>query len=83
MLSNSGLEKNFWAEAVMTTCYLINKSPIVALDGGTPGEVWNGKNLNYSHMKIFGCEAFVYIPKENRTKLDDKSMKCIFFGICG
>ena len=36
--------------------------------------------MNYSHLKIFGCEAFVHIPKENRTKLDDKSMKCIFLG---
>jgi transposase InsO family protein len=80
MLSNSGLEKNFWAEAVRTTCYLINRSPTTALDGGIPEEVWTGKNLNYSHLKIFGCEAFVHIPKENRTKLDDKSMKCIFLG---
>jgi len=80
MLSNSGLEKNFWAEAVRTTCYLINRSPTTALDCGIPEEVWTGKNLNYSHLKIFGCEAFVHIPKENRTKLDDKSMKCIFLG---
>ena len=80
MLSNSGLEKNFWVEAVRTTCYLINRSPTIALDCGIPEEVWTGKNLNYSHLKIFGCEAFVHIPKENRTKLDDKSMKCIFLG---
>ena len=26
MLSNSGLEKNFWAEAVRNACYLINRS---------------------------------------------------------
>ena len=80
MLSNSSLEKNFWAEAVRTACYLINRSPTIALDGGIPEEVWTGKNLNYSHLKIFGCEAFIHIPKENRTKLDDKSMKCIFLG---
>ena len=80
MLFNSGLEKNFWAEAVRTACYLINRSPTTALDGGILEEVWTGKNLNYSHLKIFRCEAFVHIPKENRTKLDDKSMKCIFLG---
>ena len=80
MLSNSGLDKNFWAEAVRTTCYLINRSPSTALDGGIPEEVWTAKKLNYSHFKIFGCEAFLHIPKENKTKLDDKSMKCIFLG---
>jgi len=79
MLSNSGLEKIFWAEAVRTACYLINRSPTTALDCGIPEEVWTSKNLDYSYLKIFGCEAFVHIPKENRTKLDDKSMKCIFW----
>ena len=72
--------KEFWAEAVRTTCYLINRSPSIALDEDIPEEVWIGKKLNYSHFKIFGCEAFLHIPKENKTKLDDKSMKCIFLG---
>jgi len=80
MLSNSGLENNFWAEAVRTACYLINRSPTTALDCSILEEVWTSKNLNYSHLKIFECEAFVQIPKENRTKLDDKSKKCIFLG---
>jgi hypothetical protein len=26
----------------------------------------------------FGCEAFVHIDKENRTKLEEKSKKCTF-----
>ena len=80
MLSNFSLEKNFWVETVRTACYLINRSPTTALDGDILEDVWTGKNLNYSHLKFFGCEAFVHIPKENRTKLDDKSMKLIFLG---
>ena len=80
ILSNSGLEKHFWVEAVRTTCYLINRSPATTLGGGITEEVWTGKKLNYSHLKIFGCEAFVDIPKENRTKLDDKSIKSILIG---
>ena len=39
-----------------------------------------GKKVNYSHLKFFGCEAFVNISKENRTKLNDKSMKSVFLG---
>ena len=60
MLSNYGLEKHFWAEVVRTTCYLINRSPSTDLDGNIPKEVWTRKKLNYSHLNIFGCEAFVH-----------------------
>ena len=50
------------------------------LDGGIPEEAWIGKKVNYSFMKNFGCEAFVHVDKENRTKLDAKSHKCTFIG---
>jgi hypothetical protein len=33
------------------------------------------KKVNYSFLKTFGCEAFVHIDKENRTKLEAKSKK--------
>lgn len=78
MLSNSRLENNFWEETVRIACYLINWSPTTTLDGGIPEEVWMGKKVNYTDLKNFGCESFVHIPKEDRTKLGDKSMKCIF-----
>jgi hypothetical protein len=32
MLSNSSLSKCFWAEAASTACYLINRSPSIAID---------------------------------------------------
>ena len=50
------------------------------MDGGIPEEAWTGKNINYSFLKPFGCEAFVHINKENRTKLEAKSKKCTFIG---
>ena len=79
MLSNLGFEKHFLAKAMKTICYLINQSPTTTLDDSILKEVWAGKKENYSHLIFFGCEAFVHIPKEQRDKLDNKSMKCIFF----
>jgi hypothetical protein len=29
---------------------------------------------------VFGCDAYVHVPKENRSKLDKKAEKCIFIG---
>ena len=50
------------------------------MDGGILEESWIGKKVNYSFLKTFGCEAFVHINKENRTKLEAKSKKCTFIG---
>ena len=75
-----GLPLQFWAEAVDTVVYLINRGPSSSLDGIIPEEEWTGKKVNYSFLKTFGCEAFVHIDKENRTKLEEKSKKCTFIG---
>jgi hypothetical protein len=48
------------------------------LDGRIPEEAWKGKKVNYSFLKTFGCESFVHIDKENRTKIEAKSKKCTF-----
>ena len=43
-------------------------------------EAWTGKKVSYSFLKTFDYEAFAHIDFENRTKLEAKSKKCIFFG---
>jgi hypothetical protein len=80
MLSGARLGKEFWAEAVGIACYLVNKSPSSVLDDKTPQEVWIGKKPSLTHLKVFGCDAYVHVPKENRSKLDKKAEKCIFIG---
>jgi hypothetical protein len=43
-------------------------------------EVWSGKEVNLSHLKVFGCVSYVYIEYDARSKLDTKSRKCYFIG---
>eukprot|EP00253_Pinus_taeda_P031455 PITA_31455 len=59
---------------------LVSRSPSSALEDKTPQEVWTGKNPSLSHLRLFGCDAYVHVPKEKRTNLDSKSKKCIFIG---
>ena len=42
--------------------------------------MWTGRSASYSHLKVFRCKAFAHVPKEKRSKLDDKAMPCIFLG---
>ena len=44
MLSNAGLGKEFWAEAITYACHLINRLPSTAIGGKTPFEKWHGKH---------------------------------------
>jgi hypothetical protein len=78
MLSGVGLGQEFWAEAVGIACYIVNQSPSSTLDDKTPHKVWTGKKPSLKHLRVFGCDAYVHIPKENMSKLDKKVEKCIF-----
>jgi hypothetical protein len=80
MLNGVGLGQEFWAEAVGTTCYLVNQSPSSTLDDKTLNEVWSGKKPSLQHLRVFRYDAYVHVPKENRSKLDNKAEKCIFIG---
>jgi hypothetical protein len=50
------------------------------LDDKNPQEVWTGKEPSFTHIKVFGCDAYVHVPKENMSKLDKKDEKCILIG---
>ena len=75
-----GLPLQFWANAINNAFYLINKGPSSALDRGILEEAWTGKQIKYSFMRTFGCEAFVHIDENDRTMLEAKSKKCTFIG---
>ena len=77
MLSNAGMEKDFWAEAVNTACYLVNRSPSTAIECKTPFEMWSGKPCDYSNLKVFGCPAYYHVKD---GKLEPRAKKCIFVG---
>lgn len=82
MLLNANLPKQFWADAVHTAAYVINRSPTQSLFFKTPEELWSGHKPSVKHMRIFGCEAMVHIPQEKRKKWDPKAQKLIFIGYC-
>lgn len=81
MLLDSGLENIFWAEAANTAAYLVNRIPCRG-KSQSPEEIWSGVRPNLKHLRIFGCTAMVYIPKQKRLKLDAKSDECVFVGYC-
>lgn len=81
MLKHAGLPASFWAEAVTTTVYLENHTPIASCNFLSPFELWFGKKPNYDHLKVFGCLAYVHVGEERRPgKFDDTAKRGVFLG---
>jgi len=64
MLYEKKLPKQFWAETVNTTTYLLNRLPTRALKIKTPFEVWKGYKPFVQHLKVFGCVCYSQVPKK-------------------
>ena len=80
MLADAKLPHKFWAETLSTAVYLRNRSPTTAVKGKAPFEAWTGEKPNIKHLRVFGCEAYAHVPKDERKKLDSKARKCILLG---
>ena len=82
MIHYQDLPMHLWAEATRTIVYVQNRLSHSALGFKTPEEMFTGNNPEVSHLKIFGCPVYIYIPKEKITKLDPSRNKRIFVGYC-
>jgi Reverse transcriptase (RNA-dependent DNA polymerase)/gag-polypeptide of LTR copia-type/Integrase core domain/GAG-pre-integrase domain/Zinc knuckle len=79
MLFDADLPTGFWAEGVSTANFVRNVtySRVVKC---TPYEMFFGKKPDVSMLRVFGCKAFVHVPKEKRGKLDKRSVRGVFVG---
>eukprot|EP01018_Ginkgo_biloba_P000406 Gb_07443 [translate_table: standard] len=80
MLKSKNLPNDYWAEAVATVVYILNRSPTKSVKNITPKEAWSGHKPSITHFRVFGYVAYVHIPDKKRKKLDAKSQLCIVVG---
>ena len=72
------LYESFWAESINHVAILVNRSPSKFSDSICAEEVWLGKDIDYSTLKVFGCKAYVHIPSDEWNKLKPKLFECVF-----
>ena len=80
MLKEKGLPNTFWAEAVYTAVYILNRCPTKFVKDKTPIEAWNEKKPSAKHLRVFGSLCYIHIPNMKRHKLEDKTIRSIFLG---
>jgi hypothetical protein len=76
MLDTAGLSKEWWGEAILTVCRVLNRVPIKNKET-TPFEEWGRKTLNLSYMRTWGCLAKVNVPNNKKRKLRPKTVDCV------
>ncbi|KAL8492735.1 hypothetical protein ACS0TY_024073 [Phlomoides rotata] len=77
MMSYSDLPKSFWGYALETATYILNRVPSKSVPK-TPSELWIGRKPNLTHMRIWGCPAYVLDKKAD--KLEPHSELRLFVG---
>ncbi len=80
MLNEKNLPNYFRAKVVSTAIYIMNRTLITIVRGMTREEKFTSKKPDVSHLRVFGCIAYVHVPNEKRSQLDPKAEKCIFIG---
>ena len=79
-MNENSLPKYFWAEAVNTVCYVLNRVLIRHNLNKTPYELWKYRKPNIGYFKVFGYKCFVLNTKDNLGKFNPKSDVGIFLG---
>jgi len=81
LLNETNLPKYFWADAVNTACYVLNRVLIKPILKKTPYELFKGIKSIISHFRVFGCKCFILNNgKDNPSKFDSKTNEGIFLG---
>ena len=70
----------WWAEAVSTAVYLINRSTKSVNSGVTPFELSFQMKPRIEHLRVFGSQGYAHIDDAKKSKLEPKSFRCMFLG---
>ena len=80
MLHYKAVPKKWWAEAVATAVYLINRTTTAATPDATPYELCFNDKPSLRHLRVFGSLGYAHIDDSKRKKLDAKSFRCMLLG---
>ena len=76
------IPQSWWEFSFEHAAHVYNRTPMKRLNWRTPYELLHGSKPDISHLRVFGCGAYVYLPPEVRkNKLSPKSELMIYLGV--
>jgi hypothetical protein len=70
----------FWAEAINTACYSINRLYLHRILKKTSYELLTGKKPNVSYFRVFGSKCFILIKRGRKSKFAPKVVEGFLLG---
>ncbi|GJW18409.1 retrovirus-related pol polyprotein from transposon TNT 1-94, partial [Tanacetum coccineum] len=80
MLVDSKFLTTFWAEAVNTACYVLNRVLVIKPHNKIPYELIRGRTPLTDFMKPFGCPVTILNTRDHLGKFDGKADEGFFVG---
>jgi hypothetical protein len=80
MLDEYKTSDRFWAEAVNTACYAINRLYLHRILKKTSYELLTGKKLNVSYFRVFGSKCFILVKRGRKSKFAPKAVEGFLLG---
>jgi transposase InsO family protein len=80
MLDEYKTPDRFWAEAINTACYSINRLYLHRILKKTSYELLTGKKPNVSYFRVFGSKFFILIKRGRNSKFAPKAVEGFLLG---
>jgi hypothetical protein len=80
MLDEYKTPDRFWAEAINTACYSINRLYLHRILKKTSYELLTGKKPNVSYFRVFGSKCFILVKRGIKSKFAPKAVEDFLLG---
>ena len=80
LMAHASIPPRFWTAAFTTAVFLINRLPTSILGNKSPYKIVFGSPSSYTLLRVFGCACYPLLTRFERSKLDYKSVHCVFLG---
>ena len=80
MLLHASLPPAYWAEGLLTACYLHNRRPSSSIQHDIPYTRLHNQQPTYNHLRVFGCLCYPNMQATSKHKLAPRSTACVFLG---
>jgi hypothetical protein len=80
MLDDYKTPDQFWAEAINTACYSINRLYLHRILKKTSYKLLTGKKSNVSYFRVFGSKCFILVKRGRKSKFVPKAVEGFLLG---